>query len=149
MAALERLFLQAKDTTQDWVAINRRITEKSDSFEVLVYGGACDTGPKLCGTSSLYIDNINMEPYIPVSTKNLDTTPLQLLGNPVLNRLRAILPENSQAYQIIDIQGQVRYTGIAQQNRLDIDIGNLSAGVYLLLVERRDSSTEQALFVKQ
>lgn len=56
--------------------------------------------------------------------------------------------DGSKIIQLVDISGNVIYTNTTENNTLDIDVSNLAAGVYFIIVENNDNLMYEQ-FVKQ
>ena len=60
---------------------------------------------------------------------------LRLYPNPTAGRLRIELPEGGKTLQIFNLEGQVLQIYSATTGVLDLDLSNLSKGLYLAVIQ--------------
>lgn len=74
---------------------------------------------------------------------------ISLFPNPTSSTINvAMFFEGSKLIQLVDITGNVIYTKTTENTTLEIDVANLSAGVYFIIVENNDNLMYEQ-FVKQ
>ena len=74
-----------------------------------------------------------------------------LFPNPTVEELQVIIPQTLQAdaYQIININGQVVQTGEYREGNLSIQVNELANGIYFFDLQSKGKSVKQIKFIKQ
>ncbi len=113
--------------------------------------GSFPTGPY--GNSILYIDNLSFDKLITsIAEKNSENTRFNLYPNPASEILTLSSYNSSNeklTLNIYNVMGTLVKSEMLNQNQLQINIGNLSNGIYSVELKSKDYTGKQKLIIQR
>ncbi|KAA5825211.1 carbohydrate-binding protein [Algibacter amylolyticus] len=143
---LNNFTVEVKDANGD-VKFSRLYTDYPNPLLTIETGGVIGRVVKISKTSDNGITLAEVEVYgedASLSNTNFEKLNVEVYPNPVSNNLTVLMPNSKfSQYTIFDISGRVNKQGVITNDiqKLNIDLRDLSKGMYLIYLKGLDSRT--------
>lgn len=104
------------------------------------------------GNSVLYVDNLSFDHLINSIPGNMDAAPIKLFPNPVADKLNVCIDRKNDdelTIFIYDVYGIIAKSVVLRSEQNQIDMSNLSNGIYFIAIQSKDISYNQSIIIQK
>ena len=142
-------------TISNWTSFNVPISAYTTADSALIFLASFNlTGGTLPhGNSALYIDNLNFDNLITsVSEQTSENTTFSLYPNPASDIVTLNIGNTNNAdltLNIYNVIGTLVKSEMMKQNQQQINIGDLSNGIYMVTIKSKDLTVNHRLIIQR
>ena len=147
--------LKGTAAISNWTSFNVPISAYTTADSALIFLASFNLsgGTLPHGNSALYIDNLNFDNLITsVSEQTSENTTFSLYPNPATDIVTLNIGNINNAaltLNIYNVIGTLVKSEILKQNQQQINIGDLSNGVYMFSIKSKDFTANQRLIIQK